>query len=96
MVVVLNPLFSSCCKIGKREAGKFERARGLNALASVNRVPWFGHSGPVKIMALCDASYPLASPCTKECQCQESYIGTLDVRYRIQSNCFYNELGLNC
>ena len=26
MAVVLNPLFSSCCKIGKREAGKFERA----------------------------------------------------------------------
>ena len=39
MVVVLNPLFSSCCKIGKREAGKFERARGLKALASVLRVP---------------------------------------------------------
>ena len=39
MVVVLNPLFLSCCKIGKREVGKFERAHGLNALASVNRVP---------------------------------------------------------
>ena len=32
------PLFLSCCKIGKREAGKFERARGFNALASVNLV----------------------------------------------------------
>ena len=39
MVVVLNPLFLSCCKIGKIEAGKFERARSLNALASVNRIP---------------------------------------------------------
>ena len=39
MVVVLNPLFLSCCKIGKREAGKFERAHGINALALVNRVP---------------------------------------------------------
>ena len=41
MVVVLNPLFSSCCKIGKREAGKFEHARGLNALASVLWVPCY-------------------------------------------------------
>ena len=40
MVVVLNHILLSCCKIGKREAGKFERVRGLNALASVNRVPW--------------------------------------------------------
>ena len=40
MVVVLNPLFSSCCKIGKREAGKFERARGLKALASVLWDSW--------------------------------------------------------
>ena len=41
MVFVLNPLFLSCCKIVKREAGKFERACGLNALASVKWVPWF-------------------------------------------------------
>ena len=34
MVVVLNPLFSSCCKLGTRGAGKFERACGLKALAS--------------------------------------------------------------
>ena len=39
MVDVLNPLFLCCRKIGKREAGKFERAHGLNDLASVNRVP---------------------------------------------------------
>ena len=39
MAVVLNPVFSSCCKIGKREEGKFERACVLNALASVLWVP---------------------------------------------------------
>ena len=40
MVVMLNPLFSSCCKLGKRAAGKFERARVLNALASVKWITW--------------------------------------------------------
>ena len=41
MSVVLNPLFSSCCKIGRRATGKFEPARGLNALASVKWDIWF-------------------------------------------------------
>ena len=40
MVVVLNLLFSSCCKLGTRGAGKFERAFGLKALASDKSIPW--------------------------------------------------------
>ena len=40
MVVVLNPLFSSCCKLGTRGAGKFERACGLKALASDKLIGW--------------------------------------------------------
>ena len=40
-VAVLNPLFLSSCNIGKNEAEKFERVRGLKALVSVNRVLWY-------------------------------------------------------